>query len=40
MEKRNFDYEAFKKKAAERLKKGGRMLGKDCASTPLFGEFL
>jgi hypothetical protein len=29
MENKKFDYEAFKKEAAERLKKGGSMLGKD-----------
>ena len=28
MEKKKFDYEAFKKEAAERLKKGGSVLGR------------
>lgn len=40
MENKKFDYEAFKKEAAERLKKGGSMLGKDGVFTPLFKEFL
>ena len=29
MDKKKFDYEAFKKEAAERLKNGGSVLGKD-----------
>jgi hypothetical protein len=29
LEKKKFDYEAFKKEAAERLKKGGSVLGRD-----------
>ena len=40
MENKKFDYEAFKKEAAERLKKSGSMLGKDDVFTPLFKEFL
>jgi hypothetical protein len=40
MEKKKFDYEAFKKEAAERLKKGGSVLGRDGVFTPLFKEFL
>jgi transposase-like protein len=40
MENKKFDYEAFKKEAAERLKKGGSMLGKDGVFTPLFKDFL
>lgn len=40
MEKKKFDYESFKKEAAERLKKGESMLGKDGVFTPLFKEFL
>ena len=40
MEKKKFDYEAFKKEAAERLKKGCSVLGKDGVFTPLFKEFL
>ena len=39
MENKKFDYEAFKKEAAERLKKSGSMLGKDDVFTPLFKEF-
>ncbi len=40
MDKKKFDYEAFKKEAAERLKKGGSVLGRDGVFTPLFKEFL
>lgn len=40
MENKKFDYEAFKKEAAERLKKSGSMLSKDGVFTPLFKEFL
>jgi transposase-like protein len=40
MEKKKFDYEAFKKEAAERLKNGGSVLGRDGVFTPLFKEFL
>lgn len=40
MEKKKFDYESFKKEAADRLKNGGSMLGKDGVFTPLFKEFL
>ena len=40
MENKRSDYEAYKKEAAERLKKGGSMLGKDGVFTPLFKEFL
>jgi len=39
MENKKFDYEAFKKEAAERLKKSGSMLGKDGVFTPLSGMF-
>ena len=39
MENKKFDYEALKKGAALRLKKGGSMLGKDGVFTPLFKEF-
>lgn len=40
MEKQKFDFEAFKKEAAERLKKGGTVLGKEGVFTPLLKEFL
>ncbi|GEP92267.1 hypothetical protein SAMN05660909_04280 [Chitinophaga terrae (ex Kim and Jung 2007)] len=40
MEKQNFDFEAFKKQAATRLKKGDTLLGKDGVLTPLLKEFL
>lgn len=43
MEKENkpaFDYEAFKKQADARLKKGETLLGKECVFTPLIKEFL
>lgn len=43
MEKENksaFDFEAFKKQAAARLKKGETLLGKDGVFTPLIKEFL
>lgn len=40
MEKQNFDFEAFKKQAANRLKNGDTLLGKDGVLTPLLKEFL
>ncbi len=40
MDKQNFDFEAFKKQAASRLKKGDTLLGKDGVLTPLLKEFL
>jgi putative transposase len=40
MEKKKFDYEAFKKEAEKRMKKGGSVLGRDGVFTPLFKEFL
>ena len=40
MDKQNFDFEAFKKQAANRLKKGDTLLGKDGVLTPLLKEFL
>ncbi|WP_343744035.1 IS256 family transposase [Chitinophaga sp.] len=40
MEKQNFDFEAFKKQAASRLKNGDTLLGKDGVLTPLLKEFL
>src|SRR5512137_325146 len=40
MEKQGFDFEAFKKEAAARLKKGETLLGKDGVFTPLLKEFL
>lgn len=40
MEKTNFDFEAFKKDAAERIKKGDTLLGRDGVFTPLLKEFL
>lgn len=39
-EKQSFDFEAFKKQAASRLKKGETLLGKDGVFTPLLKEFL
>jgi putative transposase len=38
--KQAFDFEAFKKQAASRLKKGETLLGKDGVFTPLIKEFL
>lgn len=38
--KPGFDFEAFKKQAASRLKKGETLLGKDGVFTPLIKEFL
>ena len=35
-----FDFERFKKEAAERLKEGGELLGTDGVLTPLLKEFL
>lgn len=40
MEKQSFDFEAFKKEAASRLKKGETLLGRDGVFTPLLKEFL
>jgi putative transposase len=40
MEKQNFDFEAFKKQAASRLKNGDTLLGNDGVLTPLLKEFL
>lgn len=40
MEKQSFDFEAFKKTAAARLKKGDSLLGKEGVFTPLLKEFL
>jgi len=40
MEKQGFDFEAFKKEAASRLKKGETLLGRDGVFTPLLKEFL
>ena len=40
MEKQGFDFEAFKKEAAARLKKGETLLGRDGVFTPLMKEFL
>jgi transposase-like protein len=39
-EKQAFDFEAFKKQAAERIKKGDTLLGKEGVLTPLLKEFL
>lgn len=39
-EKQSFDFEAFKKQAAERIKKGDTLLGKEGVLTPLLKEFL
>lgn len=38
--KPSLDFEAFKKQAATRLKKGETLLGKDGVFTPLIKEFL
>lgn len=38
--KQNFDYEAFMKEGAERLKNGETLLGKDGLLTPLIRDFL
>lgn len=40
MEKQGFDFEAFKKAATARLKKGDSLLGKEGVFTPLLKEFL
>jgi hypothetical protein len=40
MEKKPFDFEAFKKEAAARLKSGQTLLGKEGVFTPLLKEFL
>jgi transposase-like protein len=40
MTKQKFDFEVFKKEAAERLKKGDSLLGKEGVLTPLLKEFL
>ncbi len=40
MEKKNFDFESFKKQATSRLKNGESLLGKDGVLTPLLKEFL
>lgn len=40
MEKKPFDYEAFKKEARSRLKNGQTLLGKEGVFTPLLKEFL
>lgn len=40
MEKKSFDFEAFKKDASARLKKGDSLLGKEGVLTPLLKEFL
>lgn len=39
-EKQSFDFEAFKKQAASRIKKGDTLLGKDGVFTPLLKQFL
>ncbi|MFN4286752.1 MAG: transposase, partial [Lacibacter sp.] len=39
-EKQSFDFEAFKKQAASRLKKGDTLLGKDGVFTPLLKQFM
>lgn len=39
-EKQSFDFEAFKKQAASRLKKGDSLLGKEGVFTPLLKQFL
>ena len=39
-EKQSFDFEAFKKQAASRLKQGGSLLGKEGVFTPLLKQFL
>ena len=38
--KQTFDFEAFKKQAASRIKKGETLLGKDGVFMPLIKEFL
>jgi len=40
MEKKPFDFEAFKKEVASRLKSGDTLLGKEGVLTPLLKEFL
>lgn len=40
MEKQTFDFDAFKKSAAARLKAGDSLLGRDGVLTPLLKEFL
>lgn len=40
MEKQNFNFETFKKSAAERLKQGDSLLGREGVLTPLLKEFL
>lgn len=40
MEKKQFDFEAFKKEASQRLRKGDSLLGKEGVLTPLLKEFL
>jgi len=40
MEKQSFDFEAFKKQAATRIKNGETLLGKEGVLTPLLKEFL
>jgi len=40
MEKKTFDFDAFKKDAASRLKNGDTLLGKEGVLTPLLKEFL
>ena len=40
MEKKSFDFEAFRKSAQERLRKGDSLLGKEGVLTPLLKEFL
>jgi transposase-like protein len=40
MEKQTFDFEAFKKQAATRIKNGEMLLGKEGVLTPLLKEFL
>lgn len=40
MKKPQFDFESFKKSAAQRLKRGDGLLGKEGVFTPLLKEFL
>src|ERR1700760_1153438 len=40
MEKQSFDFEAFKKQAATRVKNRETLLGKECVLTPLLKEVL
>jgi putative transposase len=40
MEKQSFDFEAFKKQAATRIKNGETLLGKEGVLTLLLKEFL